>query len=768
MIRIGLQRLLISLLVVPCFVLASTARSQAIDAWDADARSAIDSGAWDEAIRILDPVLAAEPNLMDARLLRAISYREKADYIVDNVRAQYYLDPSEVTAIWEAVRGEMRGQRWELEFGRDYDVARAISDFETILAADSTFGGALWAYAKLWHDHHIFDRAIELGEAQLALDPGISEAHEELIESYRHYIAWTSNEKALEWLDEHATPYAKYFIGEVYRHSGQLESADAHFASILDRRLEMPPQPVLLSLAKIRISQERYEAAHAFVEQAMEFESPVQARLLYRDFFYIMDVQEYEEAQTLSTVDGYRDFYQRLLARRNPTPGSRINWRLVEHYRRLVTAESEYEYYGARRHFRQTAASDSPVMQPTFPPMYNEAHGVNDKGLIYIRHGEPDEKVATVDGNMNESWRYVNAGLDFHFMISEIDGIAYSWPLVPYLDGCRMADDRRHWGPLYSQIAPRVKASDPTDVCGEPSDSPIAVIQARDRLAKVGQAHISKGLTTDRHTWTTRDVESFDFPFDLVTFRGVDGQTDVSAYFALPVGWFSEAVPSNILPVRIGFALHDTMWQSVAERSVVREFESSPDRTKAGFEALHVSVAPDSYRVSLHSELFGSDMIGGYQFGRKVPDYAGTETMMSDVILAYEIRPIPGHIPSVRSSLQFVANPFHRFATDQQVHVYFELYRLLLDENDTSQYEVTYRIEPEGPGGIRGLLRRDEPALSVSAGFEDDSASPIVFSQIDVSELDPGVYTLVVRVTDSMSGEVVSKRLSLELAEPEE
>ncbi|MEX0599377.1 MAG: hypothetical protein WD205_01965, partial [Rhodothermales bacterium] len=243
-----------------------------------------------------------------------------------------------------------------------------------------------------------------------------------------------------------------------------------------------------------------------------------------------------------------------------------------------------------------------------------------------------------------------------------------------------------------------------------------------------------------------------------------DGATDVSAYLALPVGWLSESADGDTLPVEIGIALHDQAWRAAAEESVIRRFAATEDRTAAAFDAFHASVPPDSYRVSLHADLQGAPPLGGYQFERRIPDYSRPETMMSDVLVAYDIRPKPGHAATARSSLDIVANPFRRVSVDQPLHVYFELYNLVLDGDDRARYRVEYRLEPQDEeGGILGLFRRTPPGLSVAADFEDETPSPIVFSQIDLSELPSGSYELVVRVSDRNGDAQLERRLSIEL-----
>ena len=769
-----MRHLLLPLLVF-CAILPCRASAQQIpldgrtDTWEGDARQNIWVEQWDEAIRILDPVLAASPHQLEARLLRAICHREKARVVFDRVRAQYHLDPPNLEQTRQAANAEALGRPWRLDVGRDYDVAHAIFDFEFILAQDSSYDNVLYEYAQLWHAHHVFDRAISLGEAQIAVRPDAPDAHNELIAAYRHYIAWTPPDKALAWLQQHASSYSEYFIGEIYRREGRLDQADFLFA-VLQERSIMPSQPILLSRARVQIAKGQLEAAYPFIEEALKFDTVTGARLLLTDFSYIMDQQEYEEAKTLAEVDEYVAFYNRMLTRRNPTPASRINWRLIEHYRRLVVAEREYAYFGPRigggaGHY------DDPrgyVDASIFPPMYLDAHGFNDKGLIYVRHGDPDERVRTQprpEVSMNESWRYRAENLDFHFYISDADGVAYSWPLVPLLTNCYMAVDRRHWGGFYNQMAPR-------QPCGPKADprNQHDLNIATSSLTDSGNAAIAQGLTTDRHTWPDDEIESFDYPFDVVTFRNADGTTDVSVYLALPVGHFGESVTDDTLRVELGFAMHDTAWHPVAKNAVIREYVSGKDRSQAAFEEMHFTAPPDSYHVSLHADLLDSPLLSGYRLDRRIPDYNREETMMSDVVLAYDIRPRPGHLPSRRSSLQITQNPFHRFDLNQPVHVFFELYHLALDDQDVAQYDVTYQIEPQEqesgiPGLFRRLFRKKAAALSASVSFEDTTPSPIVFSQIDVSELAAGVYNLVVLVTDTASGKELERRIPLELTE---
>lgn len=81
--------------------------------------------------------------------------------------------------------------------------------------------------------------------------------------------------------------------------------------------------------------------------------------------------------------------------------------RLREHYRRVWHARRTYPLYtpGRTRLLEESVASGDPAM--------------DDRGLIYVRHGEPDDQVslATLGVEPNESWRYRRAEGDLvlHF-----------------------------------------------------------------------------------------------------------------------------------------------------------------------------------------------------------------------------------------------------------------------------------------------------------------------------------------------------------------
>jgi GWxTD domain-containing protein len=162
--------------------------------------------------------------------------------------------------------------------------------------------------------------------------------------------------------------------------------------------------------------------------------------------------------------------------------------RLREHYRRLLYARRHFPLTVSRRFYGRLDAYRSGNTE------------VDDRGVIYIRQGEPAERLRPfVFGTMpNESWRYLRAEGDllFHFS-SGYDrnggGDLYDYRLVRSVLDLRGADDaprdqlilsRQSLSPVYSRMLN-------WGTFGAANE------QARER--NIGSASIAVGTTTDSH-----------------------------------------------------------------------------------------------------------------------------------------------------------------------------------------------------------------------------------------------------------------------------
>ena len=152
-------------------------------------------------------------------------------------------------------------------------------------------------------------------------------------------------------------------------------------------------------------------------------------------------------------------FFRAFWARRDPTPARAVNVRLAEHYRRLLRAEKDYVSDG----FRDWHTDPDRMGELRLP----ETHGLgalfNDRGLVYLRHGEPDDRVVTVGGANTPptiSWRYYDPAMDFHFLTAGTDN---DWRLTPRLpQSAEVFDDREYWGRYLRGPRPAHRPQPPT------------------------------------------------------------------------------------------------------------------------------------------------------------------------------------------------------------------------------------------------------------------------------------------------------------------
>ena len=90
-----------------------------------------------------------------------------------------------------------------------------------------------------------------------------------------------------------------------------------------------------------------------------------------------------------------------------------------------------------------------------YPATYHLNTEFNDKGLIYIRHGKPDEwLVSPGAAPANDSWRY-NANsrapmMTFHF--SRATTISNNWQFTAFIENRTWLYKLVDWGSLYYRL----------------------------------------------------------------------------------------------------------------------------------------------------------------------------------------------------------------------------------------------------------------------------------------------------------------------------
>ena len=751
------------------------------------ARVDLEEHKWDDAKDRLHDLIKRVPDHTEAHYYRAIAYRELAKYRTFN-------------------QGRHRKGSEE--------------DFTWIIQRDSLFRDVFYQFALLRRYSEAYAEAVELGHVQVVLKPDLDEAHHGLFRLYRSYLNHTDAAETQAWLQTKDETHAAFFAGEALRRTGRLDEADVIFRDLLSRPLSIPPQPVLLARARVHYQKENPERAQRFVEQAIDkIETPLEAALVFDDAKYVISEDELALYQTLETPDGYQAFFRAFWARRNPLPARPLNVRLAEHYRRLIVAEQDYAYDGFRLWFSDPDRRGD----LTFPVAYSLNQEFNDKGLIYIRHGAPDDREAQVGGDMefrtvinntdvygapseysydagwrpNESWRYnTPQQMDFHFVVDEGGG-ANNWRLIPALTNFGMLESREHWGPPYSEMAQIVRTMEAIQGTKETSSTATrSVARSLDEEITEQEQAAQDSLRAQGPNLTlVADQSRSLLEFTTLRRRMVD-QSRASVTLALTTDqhtWENEAALIAMPYVPAAFRGEDGQTRVeiyfALPLGVITSALKTPGNTvkvEMGY-AVHddawQAVASDvqTKRVPTNSDPTAA-LIDFYQFTVPPDSYQvslhGFTTRTGQVggdKFAYRAPDFSQ--PTLAMSDLVLADfigPAQTSRFDRgDLHVSPNPFMRYSTQQPVFVYFELYHLaldeqdrtqfEIEYTLTPKKRRRRNRAALSIRTDRTTETPSPVEHIEIDVRKVDPGDYTLTVSITDKITGETRHRSRPIEL-----
>ncbi|HUF09723.1 MAG TPA: tetratricopeptide repeat protein [Rhodothermales bacterium] len=290
--------------------------------------------------------------------------------------------------------------------------------------------------------------------------------------------------------------------------------------------------------------------------------------------------------------------------------------------------------------------------------------------------------------------------------------------------------------------------------------------------------YVIKSAETFRETPERYEYEApgrqVDIPYLVTTFRGGGDQTDVLIHYGIPVQGYDPAKETVDLTVNTGtFLINDTRDVLVERRETLYGLQThqitSFSEVSLWVDTNTLNAPPGRHEVSVEFETVGGGTVAVQRREIDVPNYQGGDTKLSDLLLAYAVEDTEsgealnsGDV--VRNRLSITPAPWSVFGSEQPIHLYFELYDLGLNSAGRSDYEVEATLRPkEASGGIAGLFGIGGSKDGVSVRFDgggsssDDHQSLI----LDATDQPRGLYHLVVKIKDRVSGKTVQKEQDL-------
>ena len=460
-------------------------------------------------------------------------------------------------------------------------------------------------------------------------------------------------------------------------------------------------------------------------------------RSLYFDLGYVLTPREQADFEALDD-EGRRHYRDRYWEKRDPDPRTDENERLLEHYVRVAYSRIEF----------------GPKKWPW-----------DDRGMFYVRYGEPDLRIGwgrPYAEELVEDPIFAGRRRDFE------EELGLPRNAVGDAEEVRAWAERSPERWVYIDRGIDLRFSDPVmggrfSVVGDRARMLVDRMEEKMPTISVEEERIAR----------INPLES------VVTFRGSDGKTAIEYAFALlpeefgvfrsPTGVYAE--------LDIGVRLYTPDWKPVVGASETdRRVETVPQIRVRGIplfvDATRLEADPGSYVLTIMLLDPGTGARATVEEAIEVPDYSGTELMVSDILPAAGIREVgPGRSGRfIRGELEVLPLPGASLPADQALFVYYEIYNLTKDEIGATDYQVRYAVYEvvEETGltqrlfrGIRNLFRRGDALAGLSSTVDVTGIRPDVPSHIelDMRLAPPGSYELQLVVTDRLTGATSSSAL---------
>jgi GWxTD domain-containing protein len=482
---------------------------------------------------------------------------------------------------------------------------------------------------------------------------------------------------------------------------------------------------------------------------------------------YIITDDERAAFKKLSTDDEREQFVEQFWERRNPNPGSPENEFKEEYYRRIAYANEHY-------------ASGIPGWK-------------TDRGRIYIMYGPPDEIDSHPSGGTYlrppeegggetatypfEQWRY-----------RYIDGIGTNI-ILEFVDPTMTGEYHLTMDPGEKDALLHVPNAGLTQL------EAMGMASKKDRFTRTDGMTIGEplgGAPESMNEFTRLDLYAKIFKPPAVKFKDLKAvvTSRLSAQllpFDVRTDYIRVTEESVLTPVTIQVANRDLQFDnkggvmhavmdifgqvttlsgrmaSTFEDSLVldvpeNDFQRYVDRKSVYQKVL--PLRPGQYKLSVVLKDDINGHMGSLELGIKVPRFDEEKLASSSLILADQIQPLPtaqvGSGPFVIGGTKVRPSVNQQFTRDQNLGIYMQVYNLGLDpETHRPSADIQYEILKDG----KALLTQTEPAAKIA----NASQQVTLQKTMPLSSLQPGKYTVQIKVTDKVKNQSVSPAASFEL-----
>lgn len=574
---------------------------------------------------------------------------------------------------------------------------------------------------------------------------------------------------------------------------GHLEAADGAARAALAAGADRPSALHARAAALLRLAAREAEGGRLYLE-ALDSLSDGAAPRFLADALPLLSPEELAAWQALPGERARAAWLARFWNLRAARNGISLAELLAEHQRRLAVAHLRYRRTGGRWMpplGAALAASSDPRLQGPF----------DERGLVYVRYGEPDEVVRTLAEGVrpNESWVYsrVEGGRRvFHFghlqgasdfrLVSDIFELldpaprAFDRDLVVHwlssekgMETLRqLLEERARFEPAYATMlsalerAARevqdVKAPTPEQVFAVLQRSgtgllpDIAAIDARSRELDLQVGRVTRESLAGG-SYVAPAERELPFHYDLLAFRGPGGRVELTAALAIPAARLTPqpSGQATLYAPRISVVAFDSAADRFERLDTTLVFRSRGRLADSDLLNAHVRLvlprlAAGTHRITVRDALAEHEARTSYGGPLVVPDLTGDRLALSDIAFALP----DGGGTWTRGPVSLTLLPPRRVPAKRPFTLFYEIYGL----PKATRYRTEIRVVAARRLGVWARLRSrlggSPVGIALRFDGEAEHAMPGVVQELRriTVQMKPGWYRLRVRVTNLETG----------------
>lgn len=276
------------------------------------------------------------------------------------------------------------------------------------------------------------------------------------------------------------------------------------------------------------------------------------------------------------------------------------------------------------------------------------------------------------------------------------------------------------------------------------------------------EIRVSRIARTEPERYTITHLEPLNFHYEVLSFRGQDGKTDVQVNIGIPIDnvALEEEVDTTVVLER-RIALIDSQHTGTQEmRKEMAVPVSRRNRRMMAIDRVNLEAEPGDYRLAVQVGRRNTNRVQVYLQPFTVPDYSGDRLALSDLQLAQQVTEAHAGSDStfVRGRWRITPSPSSAFYARSPIFAFFEIYNLTQDAFSATRYEVAYEVHASG-GDKKAPIRtniweRSEEAVSIRYEQTGTQTMESDYVELDMGQLAPGRYTVRMTVKDLNSGQV--------------